>query len=644
MTHTPLHTPTRRFGRRAVAAVAGAALLSTGTITVTAPQVIAAESEASAATVTVNSSFTYPAGELIASVFEVKAENLIPGATVTALIDGEPVGFHGGGLTVNPTATVAGDGTFEGRVVGMAPAVAGGIDHTITLSDGTNSVSAESHLDPLVNFGSADAPEVNNTAIGTTDLVVTVVNLKPGSVVTRIGTDSVDILPDGATPTVDASGNLTIPDLKIPDDPSLIGRELAVTVRVAGSDTDTTLDSTATIAPRSPLMNTDGYALKTGELGPGLYQVKYSAKQNALFVTRSEFVGSDPTSIYKVNPDTLAIEATYTPATADGTTGTDATKVFGLGIDDTRDILWVTNSLNNSISAYSSVTGELLKAFPAGSVAHPRAIAVDESTGLAYVSTPVSPAESIAVFDGNTLTQKESLATPGFSGAMELLLDAEGKNLYTVGFKNGKAARIALPDGTTTVYDLPGDDDPRGGGVALDTKRNHLFVANQNPSTVDVVDLADGSVISTITTGDTPLDAIYDAVHDRVFIANRGSGTVTVIEPGNLDIVGNLDVGFYPNDMATDGKGHIYGVNKPTSGNYGASDSIFMIEPITEEPVPGSTAPHGSTTEPGGSSGGTLGIIGILGVVGAVLGGLFHLFMSGALPDELTALIPGLKR
>ena len=642
------NTRNHHLGRRAIAAITSAALLSAGITAVTAPQAVAVEAGASTPTVTVDYSYTYPAGDLVAAVFEIEATNLTPGSTLTALIDGEAAGFHAGGLNINPTDTVNEDGSYKGRVVGMAPAVTGGVDHTITISDGTNSVSAESHLDPLVNFGRVEAPEVTNTAIGTTDLAVSLVNLKPGSVVTHIGNDNLSLLPAGETPTVDDSGNLTIPDLSIPDDPALLGQEIAVTVRVAGTDTETTLDSTATIGPRSPLENTDGFSVVSQELGSGLYQVKYSAKQNALFVTRSKFVGADPTSIYKVNADTLEIEATYTPVSEPGNTNEDANKVFGLGIDDTRDILWVTHSLNDSVSAYSTVTGELLKAFPKGSVPHPRAIAVDEATGLAYVSTPISDEQSIAVFDGNTLTQKESLATPGFSGAMELLLNTEEKALYTVGFDNGKAARISLPSGTTTVYALPGVDDPQGGGVALDTKRNHLFVANQRPSTVDVIDLADGSVISTIVTGDTPLDAIYDAVHDRVFVINRVSGTATVIDPETLDIVGNLDVGFYPNDMTTDGKGHIYGVNKPTSGNYGTADSVFRIEPITEEPGPGSTDTTGSST-PGASAAGsvagsTVGIIAILGAIGAVLGGLFHLVTSGTLPAGLTNLIPWLKR
>ncbi|MEZ2188853.1 hypothetical protein [Corynebacterium sp. CCM 9204] len=647
MAHTLNHTT---LGRRAIAALATAALLSTGITTVTAPQVIAAETDASTAAVTIRYSYTYPAGNITAAVFEVTATNLTPGATLTALIDGEPVGFHAGGLNIAPTATVNEDGTYTGRVVGMAPAVAGGVQHTVTLSDGTNTVSADEQLDPQITFGSTEAPEVENTAIGTTDLAIHILNLKPGSVITRVSAGDLNLLSDGVTHTVDDSGNLTIPGLSIPNDPALIGQELSVTARVSGSETETTFDDTATISPASPLKNTDGFAVTSKELGPGLYQVAYSAKQNALFVTRSQFFGSEnPTSIYKVNADTLDIEATYTPVTADGTTGTDAAKVFGLAIDDARDILWVTNTLNDSVSAYSATSGELLKEFPAGSVPHPRAIAVDEATGRAYVSTPTSSEESIAVFDGNTLTQMDSLATPGFSGAMELRFDSEAQVIYTVGFKNGKAARISISDGATTVYDLPGDDTPRGGGVALDTKRNHLFVANQNPSTVDVIDLSDGSVISTIVTGANPLDAIYDPASDRVFVVNRGSGTVTVINAETLEITGNLDVGFYPNDLATNDKGTIYGVNKPTSGNYGTADSIFKIEPITETPIPGSTGsstPAGSMagSVAGSTAGSTVGVIAILGALAAVLGSLFHLITSATLPTEITNLIPWLKK
>ncbi|MBI9000780.1 hypothetical protein M0E87_04650 [Corynebacterium sp. CCM 9185] len=663
----------RLIGRRSIAAITTAALLSAGMAVVT-PNALAQEAESTPtseavnesraaaeenpapanlettaeAAVSVSRTFITARNGIVASVFEVKATGFAPGATLTAGIDDTEAGFHAGGSTVVSTATADENGEYKGRVVGPADTFFGGTEHTVTLTAGETKAAASAYLEPAVSFGSTDAPDVENLSVGATDLAVTVRTLKPGSTITAIGVDGANWLPAGTTFTVPESGTITVPDLSIPADDSLIGKKIAVTVRVAGSDADVTLAKTGTIAPGLGLFGSDQYNVSSRELGPGLYQMAYSAKQHAVFVTRNNF-GDQTSSIFKVNPETLEPEKEFATVDAQGMSS-PAAGVFGVAVDDVRDRLWVTNTLNDSVSVYSTVTGELLKAFDKGLAPHPRAVAVDESTGYAYVSIPTSGKEEIVVFGGDSLDVRSPLQTPGFSGHMELRFDAATKSIYTVSFKTGKAAKISVETGQADIVNLPNADAYRGGGVGLDTRRGHLFVASQIPSSVDVFDINTGALLKTIRTGAGSLDALYDAVTDRVYVINRGSRSATVINAKTFEVVANLDVGFNPNHLATDGKGTVYVVNKPAIGNAADKDSIVKLTPknlIHIPPMSGgetsSGKSDGSTIFSGSTSTGSTftGIFSFLGVMVTIFGSLFHFLTSTVLPPQIAKLIPG---
>src|SRR5262249_20466153 len=65
--------------------------------------------------------------------------------------------------------------------------------------------------------------------------------------------------------------------------------------------------------------------------------------------------------------------------------------------------------------------------------------------------------------------------------------------------------------------------------LAVDLKRNHLFVAELENDTVGVVDLNTDKVVKVISGLKNPQGVGYHAATDTLFVANGGDGTVAII-------------------------------------------------------------------------------------------------------------------
>lgn len=100
---------------------------------------------------------------------------------------------------------------------------------------------------------------------------------------------------------------------------------------------------------------------------------------------------------------------------------------------------------------------------------------VDQSTGKAYVSSPITETDSIAVFNSETLVQEDSLPTPGFGNAMGLQMNQENGDLYSVSLRAPKAVKVNVRTGQSTIYELDEDMVSRESSVAVDSDTETLF-------------------------------------------------------------------------------------------------------------------------------------------------------------------------
>lgn len=337
------------------------------------------------------------------------------------------------------------------------------------------------------------------------------------------------------------------------------------------------------ISPKVPLSGDDKFTVASETLTQGLYQVAYSDKSKALFVTSA--VGRPPvkqSSLMKVDPETLkvvaSVEPQAAPARPDGSDG-GVFAVYGIATDDTNGLVWVSNTRQSTIAVYNQDDLSLVRQFDAGTVGHSRDIVVDEQRSRAYVSSSFTG--DISVFDTKTLEQLEPIKISSERrgeefGAMSLVLDEAAGKLYTVSLNTPEAAVVDLASGEVRVIALP--RAKQASGVAYDAQDGLIFVASQNSDNLLIVKEETGETLHDVAIGAGALNLTFDPVSRLAYVSNRGAGTITVVDTEG-QIVANLDSGSFPNHVQADGNGNIYAVNKSRGEDDTTGDRLWRIAP-----------------------------------------------------------------
>lgn len=378
----------------------------------------------------------------------------------------------------------------------------------------------------------------------------------------------------GAKPLIaDDKGEIRI-QLSIPAD-AAIGLH-PIVAQVAKPSAATVFD--LKISPAVPAKGADLYVLEQAPVTSGLYQVAYSAKNNALYVTSS--VGRPPvkqSQLSQLDPSTLKTTNTVTPA-ADPQRKDQLMAVYGVAVDDESNTVWVTNTRAGTVAVYDQNDLKLVKQFPHGSAAHARDVVVDGVHQRAFASSPTS--NQLYVFDTKTLTALDPITLPSKTrqdfSSMSLSLDAKGHKLYTVSLRTNELAVIDTKTlNVDQVIALPGIKGAAGVSVAAD--KNRVFVTGQGSDSVGIVDLDKGELVKVIQVGAGSLNVLWDEATQAAYVANRGSDTLSVLDSeGNL--IANLEVGSFPNHIATDHKGHVFFVNKARGQNDDSADYITRLQ------------------------------------------------------------------
>lgn len=344
------------------------------------------------------------------------------------------------------------------------------------------------------------------------------------------------------------------------------------------------------VSPNIALSGEEKFDILANGLVRGLYQVAYSPKNDALFVTSA--VGRPPveeSELLKIDPSTLEITARIKPEAApareDGRAG-GVYAVYGVGVDDVKDTVWVTNTRQNTVAVYNQSDLSLVKQFEPDAVNHARDVLVDAERGFAYASA--TGTNVVAVIDTGTLEIVKNIEIettrsggrrqqPQEFSAASLDLDVAGGKLYTVSLSTNEVAIIDLETREVDKV-IPVNGARSAIGIAHDREDNRIFVAAQGSDTLSIVDAESGETLHDVLVGAGPLNVAFDPVGKLAYVSNRGSGTLTVVSPDG-EIIANLDNGSNPNHVIADGKGAIYAINKSRGENDPAGDRISKITP-----------------------------------------------------------------
>ena len=99
-------------------------------------------------------------------------------------------------------------------------------------------------------------------------------------------------------------------------------------------------------------------------------------------------------------------------------------------------------------------------------------------------------------------------------------------------------------------------DDTSAHGAVIDPKTHHGFA-----TTADAITMFDSQtlkVIKKIKVGGNPDGAFFDAFNQRAYILSHPSPHITAIDTKDGLVIKAFDIGGMPEQMASDGKGHLY--------------------------------------------------------------------------------------
>jgi YVTN family beta-propeller protein len=155
---------------------------------------------------------------------------------------------------------------------------------------------------------------------------------------------------------------------------------------------------------------------------------------------------------------------------------------WGLGVDEERGIVYVTEIGKNMLIAYHEESG---KTDAVATGAMPDAVRVDEAANKIYVANYVG--DSVTVIDGATMKP---------------------------------------------VATVPAGHHPQA--LAVDGKRHRIFVANTHSNNVTVIDGTTNQVLATLPGGANPYAVAVDPESGDAYVANYGSHPVTKLDLSSL--------------------------------------------------------------------------------------------------------------
>ena len=186
----------------------------------------------------------------------------------------------------------------------------------------------------------------------------------------------------------------------------------------------------------------------------------------------------------------------------------------------------------------------------------------------------------------NTLYSSNALPTDCIGTSPVGVAYDSGKGEVFVANHFSDSVSVISDASNTVVATIPVGSNPQG--VGYDSGKGEVFVTNQGPNTVSVISDTSNTVVATIPVGSNPLEVAYDSGKGEVFVANDNSNNVSVISDVTDKVAASIPVGSYPQGVAYDsGKGEVF-VTNSGSNNVSvisdASNSVVATIPVGTQP------------------------------------------------------------
>jgi len=231
--------------------------------------------------------------------------------------------------------------------------------------------------------------------------------------------------------------------------------------------------------------------------------------------------------------------------------------------------LYVAEYGTDSVAVLNGTTYELIKRIPVGSV--PRALGIFSSIPRKRVYVANSGSGTVSIIDAMTTDAVVATITVGGSPKAIAVDDATGFAYVT---NEASDTVSVIGDNDELVATIAVGDRPIG--IAVDAAGGRVFVANYLTDNVSVIRTADHTLEATLPVQNGPWSVALDATTRKAYVTNQASGTVSVIDSA-LSVT-TVAAGVLPSAIAINtgvSPSKVYVANK---GSVAATGSVTVIQ------------------------------------------------------------------
>lgn len=353
---------------------------------------------------------------------------------------------------------------------------------------------------------------------------------------------------------------------------------LAACNQTAPTQSATARAAAVAAAPAAAYAPVKDENLAVALLAKGLYELVYSPKYHAVFVTATGGwdKDADAPKVLRLNPDSLAVEGEITLQR----------KGFGLAIDEAAGRLYVGNTVDTSLTVVDidrqrelgviqleeKTVGADGKAKYARDL---RQLVVDPAKQRVYIAAHGFETGSVLyVVNTQTLKVEKTIEGLGQAKAPGIWLDAASNRLF---ISNLLGEVLTINTNTLAIDKRVKTDLEQPMNMVLEPSSNRLFVTDQGSDALNqylakvvpefkaaglghrvvVLDADSGKALASIPTDAEPLQLWLDSPRKRLYVTNRGAGTITVFDSESYKKLDTIDVPTHPNTLAQDSKNNV---------------------------------------------------------------------------------------
>ncbi len=239
---------------------------------------------------------------------------------------------------------------------------------------------------------------------------------------------------------------------------------------------------------------------------------------------------------------------------------------WGVAYDPTNGYVYVTNSGSDNVSVVDPATGHQVASIGVGKT--PYQIAYDSVNDYLYVANDES--NTTSVIDGSTNSVIKTIPIGYLPYAV--MVDPANGDIYVTDSGGPNVTMISgATDKTIGSIGVGANGANWPIGIALDTRDNWLYVADDNDPTysygvVDVYNLTSGTTVGFASIDVNPQEVAYDPQNGNVYVAAFGKWYVDVIRGGTTNWTGQISAGVGPLGMLYDPSNH-YILNSDENAN-----------------------------------------------------------------------------